>query len=47
MSAFNEETVLSIHHWTDRLFTFKTTMEPHAGRLTLFKVMSGELRESS
>ncbi len=28
------------------LFTFKTTMEPHAGRLTLFKVMSGELRES-
>ena len=28
MSAFNEETVLSIHHWTDRLFTFKTTRDP-------------------
>src|SRR5688572_29447235 len=27
MSAFNEETVLSIHHWTDRLFTFKTTRD--------------------
>ncbi|ROZ68987.1 ferredoxin--NADP reductase [Ramlibacter sp. WS9] len=28
MSAFNEETVLSIHHWTDKLFTFKTTRDP-------------------
>ena len=28
MSAFNEERVLSIHHWTDRLFTFKTTRDP-------------------
>jgi ferredoxin--NADP+ reductase len=27
MSAFNEERVLSVHHWTDRLFTFKTTRE--------------------
>jgi len=27
MSAFNEERVVSIHHWTDRLFTFKTTRE--------------------
>ncbi|MEP7299456.1 MAG: ferredoxin--NADP reductase, partial [Burkholderiales bacterium] len=25
MSAFNEETVLSVHHWTDKLFTFTTT----------------------
>ena len=25
MSAFNEESVTSIHHWTDRLFSFKTT----------------------
>src|ERR1700712_5283138 len=28
MSAFSEETVLSVHHWTDRLFTFKTTRDP-------------------
>ena len=28
MSAFNEERVLSVHHWTDRLFTFKTTRDP-------------------
>ncbi len=28
MSAFNEERVLSVHHWTDRLFTFTTTREP-------------------
>ena len=27
MSAFNEERVLSVHHWTDRLFTFKTTRD--------------------
>ena len=27
MSAFNEETVLSVHHWTDRLFTFTTTRD--------------------
>ena len=28
MSAFNEERVLDVHHWTDRLFTFKTTRDP-------------------
>ena len=28
MSAFNEETVLSVHHWTNRLFTFTTTRDP-------------------
>ena len=27
MSAFNEETVLSVHHWTRRLFTFTTTRD--------------------
>ncbi|MDD5334987.1 MAG: ferredoxin--NADP reductase [Rhodoferax sp.] len=27
MSAFNEERVLSVHHWTERLFTFSTTRE--------------------
>lgn len=25
MKAFNEETVTSVHHWTDRLFSFTTT----------------------
>lgn len=28
MSAFLEETVLSVNHWTDRLFSFKTTRDP-------------------
>jgi len=28
VSAFNEERVLSVHHWTDRLFTFTTTRDP-------------------
>ncbi len=28
MSAFSEETVLTVHHWTDRLFTFTTTRDP-------------------
>lgn len=27
MAAFNEETVLSVHHWTDRLFSFTTTRD--------------------
>ncbi len=27
MSAFHEEQVLSVHHWTDRLFTFTTTRD--------------------
>ena len=28
MAAFNEEQVLSVHHWTDRLFSFTTTRSP-------------------
>jgi ferredoxin--NADP+ reductase len=27
MAAFNEETVQTVHHWTDRLFTFTTTRD--------------------
>lgn len=27
MSAFIDETVLSVHHWTDRLFSFTTTRD--------------------
>jgi ferredoxin/flavodoxin---NADP+ reductase len=28
VSAFAQETVLSVHHWTDRLFSFTTTRDP-------------------
>lgn len=28
MSAFQHEQVLSVHHWTDRLFSFTTTRSP-------------------
>ncbi len=28
MGAFSEERVLSVHHWTDNLFSFKTTRDP-------------------
>ncbi len=28
MSAFHEETVIRVHHWTDRLFSFTTTRDP-------------------
>ncbi|ARU56524.1 ferredoxin--NADP reductase [Oleiphilus messinensis] len=28
MAAFNNETVLSVHHWNDTLFSFKTTRDP-------------------
>lgn len=27
MSAFNEERVLTVHHWTDKLFTFTTSRD--------------------
>ncbi len=36
MSAFNEETVKSVHHWTDRLFTFTTTRD------TAFRFLNGQ-----
>ncbi len=36
MSKFLEERVLSVHHWTDRLFSFKTTRDPS------FRFRSGE-----
>src|SRR6204780_2601522 len=28
MSSFNQESVLSVHHWTDTLFSFTTTRDP-------------------
>ncbi len=28
MSAFHQERVLSVRHWTDRLFSFRTTRTP-------------------
>jgi ferredoxin--NADP+ reductase len=28
MSAFHEERVLTVHHWTERLFSFTTTRDP-------------------
>ncbi|MFN4342784.1 MAG: ferredoxin--NADP reductase [Azonexus sp.] len=28
MSSFNTETVLSVHHWNDSLFSFRTTRDP-------------------
>ncbi len=28
MGAFHEERVLSVHHWTERLFSFTTTRDP-------------------
>ncbi|MGQ9724093.1 MAG: ferredoxin--NADP reductase [Tepidimonas sp.] len=28
MSAYDQERVLSVHHWTDRLFSFTTTRNP-------------------
>src|SRR5438067_11526499 len=28
MSNFNQESVVSVHHWTDNLFSFTTTRHP-------------------
>jgi ferredoxin/flavodoxin---NADP+ reductase len=46
MSAFNEERVLSVHHWTDRLFSFTTTrhesMRFSNGHFTMIGVKVGD-----
>ncbi len=43
MSAFNEETVLSIQHWNESLFSFKTTRDPslrfHNGHFVMLGLM--------
>ncbi len=36
MSAFHEATVLNVHHWTDRLFSFTCTRDPS------FRFQSGQ-----
>src|SRR5947207_12814870 len=46
MSNFNQESVLSVHHWTDRLFSFKTTRSPtfrfRNGEFTMIGLKVGE-----
>ena len=42
MSNFNQELVVSVHHWTDRLFSFKATRNPafrfRSGQFTMIGV---------
>jgi ferredoxin--NADP+ reductase len=42
MSNFNQEKVINVHHWTDRLFSFKTTRNPsfrfQSGQFTMMGV---------
>jgi ferredoxin--NADP+ reductase len=46
MSNFNEERVLSVHHWTDTLFSFTTTRDPsfrfRNGEFTMIGIRVGE-----
>src|SRR5437764_12584247 len=46
MSNFNQESVLSVHHWTDTLFSFKTTRSPtfrfRNGEFTMIGLNVGE-----
>ena len=46
MSNFNEERVLSVHHWTDTLFSFTTTRDPsfrfRNGEFTMIGIKVGE-----
>src|SRR5437879_13421394 len=46
MSNFNQESVLSVHHWTDTLFSFTTTRHPsfrfRNGELTMIGLHVGE-----
>ncbi len=46
MSNFNQESVLSVHHWTDTLFSFTTTRNPsfrfRNGEFTMIGLKVGE-----
>jgi len=46
MSPFNQESVLSVHHWTDTLFSFTTTRDPsfrfRNGEFTMIGLKVGE-----
>src|ERR1700690_4485631 len=46
MSSFNQESVLSVHHWTDTLFSFTTTRNPsfrfRNGEFTMIGLKVGE-----
>ena len=46
MSNFNHESVLSVHHWTDNLFSFTTTRDPsfrfRNGEFTMIGLKVGE-----
>jgi ferredoxin--NADP+ reductase len=46
MSNFNLESVLSVHHWTDTLFSFTTTRDPsfrfRNGEFTMIGLKVGE-----
>src|SRR5258707_7930822 len=46
MSKFNQESVLSVHHWTDTLFSFTTTRDPsfrfRNGEFTMIGLKVGE-----
>src|SRR3954469_14554290 len=46
MSNFNQETVLSVHHWTNTLFSFRTTRDPsfrfRNGEFTMIGLKVGE-----
>src|SRR5437762_12465999 len=46
MSNFNQESVLSVRHWTDTLFSFTTTRDPsfrfRSGEFTMIGLKVGE-----
>src|SRR5260370_27830752 len=46
MSIFNQESVLSVRHWTDTLFSFTTTRDPsfrfRSGEFTMIGLKVGE-----
>src|SRR5947207_1633427 len=46
MSNFNQESVVSVHHWTDNLFSFTTTRHPsfrfRNGEFTMIGLKVGE-----
>jgi ferredoxin--NADP+ reductase len=45
MSNYHQETILDIHHWTDSLFSFRTTRDPgfrfQSGQFTMMGIEAG------
>ena len=43
MAAYNTQNVLSVHHWNDTLFSFRTTRDPASVSYTHLTLPTSDL----